>query len=344
VLCIALSQEIKEAAMNVRLIVIFALLFSSYARCQQMSSSGSEIGQTVNPNADAGSAFKKQLMRRIALEEAAVQRAESAAAGKVELSRVYVQLGLSYQDAAQWDRAETALKRAVFLARTPPVPSANLAAALSQLGSLHILMGKLRESEKEAREALELREGVGDRLQIARSQNNLAILFLTQKKFERARDSARQAEAEFDTNEKSEPVDRLTARFTLAQAFCHLKDCLAAIPVLKAALDDAKATLRPDDFPVGLSTFLLGYVYWKSGDMSEAAGYLEKGTTLMSTQLGWGHPAYLKVLRCYAQFLHENRQVEAADVVERRIRQSEAVVDVHSIQTTQGMFGFDGQR
>jgi hypothetical protein len=59
----------------------------------------------------------------------------------------------------------------------------------------------------------------------------------------------------------------------------------------------------------------------------------------MSVQLGWGHPAYLKALRCYAQFLHENQQVEAANVVERRIRQAEAVVDVHSMQTAQGMFG-----
>jgi hypothetical protein len=76
--------------------------------------------------------------------------------------------------------------------------------------------------------------------------------------------------------------------------------------------------------------------------MPGAAEYLERGTAQMNTQLGWGHPVYLKALRCYAQFLHENRQVEAANVVERRIRQAEAVVDVHSIQTAQGMFGFDG--
>jgi tetratricopeptide (TPR) repeat protein len=328
--------------MNVRLVAGFALLFSSYARCQQLPPGGGEISQPAPFSADAGNAFKLQLMRRIGLEEAAVQRAESAPIGNVELSKAYVQLGLTYQDAAQWDRAETALKRAVSLARVPPVPSADLAAAISQLGSLHILMGKLRESEKEAQEALKLSETLGDPLQTARSQNNLAVLFLTKKKFEEARDFARQAEAEFLSNKQSDSVDRLTARFTLAQALCHLKDCPAAIPVLKAALDDAKATLRPDDFPIGLSTFLLGYVYWKSGEMTEAAGYLEKGTILMSAQLGWGHPAYLKVLRCYAQFLHESHQLEAASAVERRIRQSEAVVDVHSIQTSEGMFGFDG--
>jgi hypothetical protein len=64
----------------------------------------------------------------------------------------------------------------------------------------------------------------------------------------------------------------------------------------------------------------------------------------MDIQLGWGHPAYLKALTFYAQFLHEDRQVEAANIVERQIRQAEAVVDVHSIQTAQGMFGSSGLR
>ncbi len=112
--------------------------------------------------------------------------------------------------------------------------------------------------------------------------------------------------------------------------------------MLKEALDEANATMHPGDFPIGLSNFLLGYAYWKSGNMGVAGEYLERGTTLMNTQLGWGHPAYLKALMCYAQYLRESRQLEAANVIERKIRQAEAVVDVHTIQTAQGMFGFDG--
>jgi tetratricopeptide (TPR) repeat protein len=214
-----------------------------------------------------------------------------------------------------------------------------LATAISQLANLHVTMGKIRESEREDQEALRLRQDIGDPLQIARSREDLAILYLAKQKYEKARDLARQAEAEFVTNGRASALDRITARFALAEALCSLKDCPSAIPLLKAALDEAKATLRPDDFSVALSNFLLGYSYWKSGNMSEAAEYLERGTVQMNTQFGWGHPVYLRALRHYAQFLHENQQVEAANVVERRIRQVEAVVDVHSIQTAQGMFG-----
>jgi len=328
--------------MNVRLVVSVALLFSSCAPGQQMSQGGNENGQPAHVTATSGSEFKEQLMRRIALEEAAARQAESAHAANIVLSRAYVHLGLLYLDVAWWERSEAALERAVSLLRNPSGPSEDLAAAISQLGELHVLMGKLRDSEKEELEALKLRQDLGDRLQIARSWNDLAVVYLKEQKFVKARDLARQAETEFVTNGRADALDRISARSALSQALCSLKDCPSAIPLLKAALEEAKTTPFPNDFPIGLSNFLLGYAYWKSGKTSEADEYLKQGTTLMSAQLGWGHPSYLNALKDYAQFLRENQRTEAANVVESQIRQAEAVVDVHSIQTRRGTLGFNG--
>jgi hypothetical protein len=110
--------------------------------------------------------------------------------------------------------------------------------------------------------------------------------------------------------------------------------------LLKASLDEAKATMQPDSFAIGESDFILGYAYWKAGDISEAEEHMKRGAAVMNVQLGWGHPVYLKALACYAQFLRENHRVDAANVVEGRIRQAEAVVDVRSLQAHQGAFGF----
>jgi hypothetical protein len=96
--------------MNVRLVVSVALLFSSYAHGQQMSHGGNETEQPAYVTANAGSEFKQQLMRRIAVEEAAARQGESAHAANVVLSRAYVQLGLLYQDVAWWERSEAALE------------------------------------------------------------------------------------------------------------------------------------------------------------------------------------------------------------------------------------------
>ena len=331
--------------MNVRLIpnAIVLLLLSHCAGGQSLPAQGADPSRPpifVAPN--TSDAYKQGLLRRVALAQAAVQQAEAAHATNVALSKAYVQLGLWCQNAAQWDRSEAALAHAVALLRNPAGPgedsNADLAIAISQLASLHVMMAKLRESEKEGQEALRIRLNLGDLLLIARSQDDLAILYLAKQKYEKSRDMARLAEAELVRNARATVLDRVTARITLAESLCNLKECPSAIPLLKTALEEAKAALLPDDFPVGLSDFLLGYAYWKIGNIAGAGEYLERGTEEMSRQLGWGHPAYVRALRCYADFLHENRQVEAARVVERRIKQAEAVVDVHSLKTAQGMF------
>jgi tetratricopeptide (TPR) repeat protein len=309
-----------------------------------MSRGVDQTGLATGAASNTADALKQNLIGRIALAEAAVRQAEAAHESTVVLSRTYVQLGLCYQSAAQWGRAEAALDHAVSLRRQRFESGADLATALSQLGTLHVMMDKLRDSEREEEEALKLRLGIGDPLQIARSRYKLAILYLAKQKYEKARDLARQAEAEINRNGRADVFDRVTARVTLAEALCDLKDWPSAISLLKAALDEAKAMLHPYDFPVGLSNFLLGYAYWKSGNMSEAEEYMKTGTDQMSVQLGWRHPAYVRALTFYARFLHDNRQVEAANIVERRIHQAEAVVDVHSIQTAQGMFGISGLR
>src|SRR5260370_34234825 len=193
--------------------------------------------------------------------------------------------------------------------RRPFELDADLAKAKSKLASVHLMMGKLRESEREELEALRIRQDIGDPLQIARSRNELAILYLAKQKYEKARDLARQAEAEFVRNGRADVLDRVTARVTLGEALCNLNDYPSAIPLLKVALDEAKATLHPDDFPVGLSTFLLGYAYWKSGNMAGVAEYMDRGTAQMNAQLGWGHHAYLRAPDCYAQFLRKKQQV-----------------------------------
>jgi tetratricopeptide (TPR) repeat protein len=332
--------------MNVRFVASPVLVFmlSHYAPGQPTPRGVDEAGQPAGATANTADAAKQKVMRQIALAEAAVRQAETAHESNFVLSKAYLQLGLWYQNAAHWARSEAALDHAVLLLRHTSEPDADLATAISQLASLHVMMGKLRDGEREEQEALRLRVNRGDQLQIARSRDDLAILYLAKQKYEKARDFARQAEAEFVKNVQADVLDRVTARVTLAEALCHLKDCRSAIPSLKTAVDEAKAMLHPDDFSLALSTFFLGYAYWKSGNMPGAAEYLERGTAEMSIQLGWGHPAYLRALTWYAEFLRENQQMEAANVVERRIRQVQAVVDVHSIQTAQGAFGTGGLR
>ena len=280
---------------------------------------------------------RAELLRRIAVYEAAARGAKPTGASDATVAKAYARLGSLYQDAAMYDQSEAALEHAISLLRGDAQSISQLAMDINYLGSLHREMGKLRQAEKEELEALRLRQSLGDSLEIARSWNALAALYFKKRKYTLSRDFAQRAVDEFSVNKKADVVDGISSRFNLSVAMCYAKDCPSAIPLLKDAIAMAKTAFKTNDFPLGEGKFFLGFAYWKSGDSADAAVYMKEGTDTMKEELGWGHPAYLSALAHYARFLRENSRVEEAEAVERQIRRAETVVDVHSVQARNGM-------
>jgi tetratricopeptide (TPR) repeat protein len=317
--------------------VLLALSITLSLRGQQV---GQGLGEEGQP---ATTTFKQEIEHRIALFEDAVRKDEANHASDVTLGRLYEQLGLLYEDVGLWGRSELAFERAVSLFRRDGASNAELATAIADMGSMHNAMGKMRESEKEEQEALRIRKTLNDALQVARSWEDLAALSVAEQKYERARDFAQQALAEFAADPKAQPFDLITARYALALAYCHLKEYAQAIPLLTRATEDGKAKMQ-SPLTLGFGEFLLGYAYWRSGDPTSASGHLEEGIARMRSQLGWGHPSYLRALEYYAQFLRETRRVEMADAAEREIRRAQTTIDVRAMETRTGVAGFNGLR
>jgi tetratricopeptide (TPR) repeat protein len=315
-------KAFQEAVMNLRLFIcpILGLLLAPWAFAQQ---SLTEIP----------SRSREEILQQIAVCEASIKEARSTHANDEVMAKTYSQLASLDVNAARYGESEAAFEHAISLLRRNPGSSGELAKELAGLGWVHLEMGKMRQAESEELEALKLREGVGDSLETARSWNSLAAVYLRWRKYRTARDFARRAVDEFSVNQHAGVVDRVSSQFGLAMALCSMKDCASAISLLKEAIGTANATFQAKDFPLGVGYFLLGFAYWQSGSLSEAGRFMEQGTAIMKEQLGWGHPAYLNALRQYALFLRKSQRSEEAKTVEHEIRQAEAVVDVHSIQT-----------
>ena len=341
---------------------ILILLVSPCARSMQMTQSdvvregastaaqGAVQGKTGDSADNASEkgggavlAYKDQLMHRIEVHEESIQKAEAEHTENIKVARTYAELGLLYADVGKWDRAEADLEHAIAYFRRGPEMNADLATALSGLGRVHIAMGKVRECEKEEVESLKLRERLGDRLLVARSKDDLAEVYLAEQKYAKARGAAQEAIDGFAAEERSDSFDKISARYTLALTMCASKDCPSAVAPLKEAIDEAKTSFQTREFPFGLGEFLLGYAYWKSGDLPDAAVNMKQGTEVINAQLGWTHPISLAAMRHYAHFLRASQRTVEAEEVERRIRQAEAVVDVHSLQGP-GDFGIAGLR
>jgi tetratricopeptide (TPR) repeat protein len=286
----------------------------------------------VKPQSVTDIPTRTEVLRRIAAYQTAFRAPEAAYASVATVAKAYARLASLYKDAAMPYQAEAALEHAISLLRGHEELSGQLAESIDSLGLLHAATGKSRRAEREELEALRLRENLGDSLGIARSWNALSGLYFKERKYAISRDLARKALDEFSRNKEADVADRISSRFNLSIALCYTKECPSAIPLLKDTVTIAKLAFKPTDFPVGEAEFLLGFSYWKSGDIAGASESMEQGVAIMKEQLGWGHPAYLNALGHYAQFLRENRRVEDAEFVERQIRQAESVVDVHSIQ------------
>ena len=285
---------------------------------------------------------RPELLQQIAVYEAAIQHAQAAHSTNPKLPMVYLSLGSLYKGVAMYPSAEAAIQKSMELLRTGP--QSQLAEATSDLAMLHLAMGELSKAEREELDALQLREKVADQIAIAQSWNDLASIYLQQRQYKNAETFAKKAVAVFGNDPQIGPADRIRVRFTIGLALCMSHECRPAIPILKEAVELAKTTFGEDGLPVGFGNYLLGYAYWKSGDMDAAAERMQSGTARMKVDLGWGHPMYLDALKHYATFLREHGQADAALAIDRERHQAESVVDARTLTTTPGMLGLAGLR
>jgi tetratricopeptide (TPR) repeat protein len=268
---------------------------------------------------------KPELLRRIALYESAVQNAH---VDNAKLAKIYLELGGLYGDVAMYPKAEDAMQHAVALLRSGPQDQ--LADALGHLAVVHIVMGELRDAEKEQLEALRVRESVGDPAGIAKSWSDVADVYIKERNYKKALDYAQKAMDALGNDAEVSVTDRIAVRQTLAYAFSGNKDFARAIPLLKDAIELSKTSFGENSLEVGVGYYLLGYTAWQGGDTIDAAEWMGRGINRMKVDMGWGHPLYVNAMSQYALFLRKQGQMEAADSAQREVRRAQSVVDVRS--------------
>jgi tetratricopeptide (TPR) repeat protein len=235
----------------------------------------------------------------------------------------WLKLAILRQDVAQYRDAESAYRRAIALLK--PRDRATLADALDHMGTMYVECGQFSKAEPLERKALAIREEEQDLLGIGLSHMHLAVLLLGEQQISSAEAEAQTAvgllvpeRRQTAAQVAATPEEKMTALIDLSLAHCARQACATAIPDLRRALGIAHANYAENSIAVGFLDFLLGYAFWKSGDNDSADGLMRKGTQELETQLGWGHPTYVQVLRQYSVFLDQTgHSTEAKEVTAR---------------------------
>jgi tetratricopeptide (TPR) repeat protein len=113
-----------------------------------------------------------------------------------EQGRLWAVLASDYEADAEFSKAEAAYSQALRLLQAATGGAAEYATVLDNLGSLYILIGNADAAENSCKHSLEVREQVGNQLEIARGQVHLAQVDVAKHRLEEAqRKSSRAYEA-----------------------------------------------------------------------------------------------------------------------------------------------------
>jgi hypothetical protein len=196
----------------------------------------------------------------------------------------------------------------------------------------------VKEAERAESKALKMREEAALKSELPGSWYHLATLYLRKHQPAKAEHFARLAVNTFLADASAVPEDRLGSQLVLASALCQSHQYAEAITTMQSATQMAKETYGPDTLPVGFSSFLLGYAFWKSGDLSSAGGLMQSGAEITGKALGLEHPGYLLMMTRYAQFLRDEHRQDIARRIEQQVKSTLAQLSAnpaygHGLQT-----------
>lgn len=280
---------------------------------------------------------KDDLQRQTKVYEKTLSQAKSLNISALQTGRIWLHLGTLYQHEGLHNRSEQAFQNAIRAFRKPPVSTLDLAAAIDALGTVYLQTGSVPEAERAELKALRIREEAGQKPDLARSWYHLGTLYLRQRRAGEAQDYAGRAVSELLSEPNASPDDKISALFALSLSDGLAHEYPKAIQSLQDALRLAKAIYQPTDFPVGFGTFLLGYTYWKAGELAPARELMRQGTDIMGQQLGWWSPAYRSVMMQYAHFLRADHQKAAARRIEQNVERARPESDRDAIDMV-GLF------
>lgn len=274
---------------------------------------------------------RQELFRRIGIYEGIARQAEAEHASRETLAGTYVNLGLLYENVGMLPNAEKSTRRAIEFMKNGS--QTQLAEEINRLSLLHTNMGKTRESEQEHMQALAICETIHDSACTTLTWTHLATLYYKERQMKKSLEYAGKAYSALAQLPELKASDRIAVLQTMAFALCGNHQCAQAVPVMKDAVAQADKAYGEDSLSAGLDYFLLGYVYWQSKDMPDAAKWMERGIDRMKVDLGWGQPLYVHSMEQYARFLRETGQREAAMDAENEVHRIQSVVDARTLTT-----------
>ena len=280
---------------------------------------------------------------RIAQDMELIQIAEREHRPEAERGALWAQLASEYQYAAEFLKAEDAYNKSLHLLKTAPSARAEYAATLESLAALYLLYGRVDDSESVWKQALAVREKLGNPSGIGLSQVHLADIAIARHQFKKAERLALRGMEEMESSSNPPRAGMLSGLITVTYARCMRGHCGEGLMSAQQAVAFANTHFEPESSAVGFALETLGFAEWKNGAVQDGEKAMLHGIQILRTKLAPADPRLAGALLQYQDYLiATSRRVEAQEIheeVERMRSQtgifcSACTVSVYSLSKT----------
>jgi tetratricopeptide (TPR) repeat protein len=234
---------------------------------------------------------------------------------------LWVQLALEYHLGTESLKAEDAYLRAVHLLRNAPSARAEYAFTLDNLSSLYLIYGRLDDAESARKQAIKVRQKLGNPAAYAESEVHLADIAIVRRQYKKAERLALQGLQTMGSSLNPPRAGILSAFITLTYARCSRGHCGEGLMNAKQAVAFANKNFESESAANGFALETLGFAEWKSGALQDGERAMLQAIQILRTRLSATDPRVAGAMLQYRSYLIEaHRPAEAQEIHEQVTR------------------------
>ncbi len=255
---------------------------------------------------------------RIAQDLELIRMAEQEHLPEAQRGALWAQLASEYQHATEVLKAEDAYNRSLQLLKTAPSAGAEYASTLDSLAALYLIYGRVDDAESARKQALRVRQKLGNRSDIAVSQIHLADIALARHQFKKAERLALRGMEGMESSFNPPREGMLSGLITITYARCSGGHCGEGLRSAKQAIAFANRNFDSESAAAGFALETLGFAEWKSGATQDGEKAMLHGIEILRTKLAPADPRLAGAMLQYRAYLiAANRQAEAQETREQ---------------------------
>ena len=232
---------------------------------------------------------------------------------------LWEQLASQYEIETDFLKSEDAYLRALHLLKTAPSARAEYAFTLDNLSSLYIIYRRLDDAESARKQAIKVRQKLGNRVETGQSEVHLADIALMRRQYDKAERLALQALQMMESSSNPPRAGILSAFIALAFARCSRGDCGEGLMNAKQAVAFANRNFESESAASGFALESLGFAEWKSGASQDAGRTLLQALQILRTRLSATDPRLAGVMSQYRSYLIDAHRPAEAQEIDRQL-------------------------